>query len=886
VPKINLESIKAKEENLQEIQDYKERFQIPDHVLSVKCLSDFNRHPELNEAMPRTEPPEKMARYFEPQQSNQGEKLYSPNLDYDIDAMLEELRSLKRDLVLEGKVGKVEEIRKALTKTIEMSKNIAKRRNHLKKAKRKQKSKDKVSSENIVEGKRMREQRKLDVPTFEPPPAPPAGVETNIDKIFDLEEELMAFNVNEGSKKAKGFKVLDRVKIKTSRFGKSFAKGLPAYTFGTIMKMKGKVCDVQWDDSEGVELMKSHTDFLEMANDKKEGNVLVALYLLTEPWYDDRLNTIGTILPVLEVGAALAPAGGNETTSLPKDFFEALVREDWRDWVLAVKTEMDSWSMFEAATVVPYGSMKSGASIIPLGELFSVKRNGKKKFRQYAMGNLLKEGKDFGETFSSTVSGDGLRWFCSLAVTCAKKIKGWDAQTGYLQTVQRVPVYAYLPSHHGFSDLEFEQLGPLRLQLMKVLKEEGMAGVKKFARAIRKDRRDKPSEVLRLDKSIYGIPDAGQSFSMYMTGLHLKHCGLVQTEMDPCVYYKIVEDKEGLVTGYLIVITWVDDCRYFGTEDLILEYERNVQKHCKCVLEGESKEFVSIEINHDVAGRTLELTQKEYWVKAVARFAEFLPESGPVVRKVPLSPADEKLLVEPTEEEMKEAEHLPYASLLGVCQYPSCFTRLEMKYAMSVLSRHRTKWGISHFRILVKALEYGYCTREMGLKYSCSKDKRNWNKLTGFADSNFSLPRSQGCRHVMMNRAAISYTSKRHTTTDESTTAAEITEAYLLACDVEGFRTINEEIGLKQMEPTVLWQDNQSAIHIAMNRGSLAKKTRALGIRVLSIRNKIEDMKVVPHYLKTDKMIADIGTKALDPKQFCLLRDKLCGYADWENDLG
>jgi hypothetical protein len=256
--------------------------------------------------------------------------------------MLEELCSLKRDLVLEGKVGKVEEIRKALTKTIEMSKSTAKQRNHLKKVKRKQKSKDKVGPENIVEGKRMRDQRKLDVPTFEPPPAPPAGIETNIDKIFDLEEELMALKENGGSRKAKGFKVLDRVKIKTSRFGKSFAKGLPAYTFGTIMKVKGKVCDVQWDDSDEVDLMKSHTDFLELANDKKEGNALMALYLLTEAWYDDRLNTIRMILPVLEVGAALAPVAGHETTSLPRDFFEALVREDWRDWVLAVKTEMDS----------------------------------------------------------------------------------------------------------------------------------------------------------------------------------------------------------------------------------------------------------------------------------------------------------------------------------------------------------------------------------------------------------------------------------------------------------------------------------------------------------------------------------------------------------------
>jgi hypothetical protein len=177
------------------------------------------------------------------------------------------------------------------------------------------------------------------------------------------------------SRKTKGFRVLDRVRMKTTRFGKSFARGRPTYTYRTIMKMKGKVCDVQWDDSEGVDLMKSHTDFLEPARDGKEGNVVMAMYLHNEPWYDDRANTIKTILPVLEVGTALAPVGHLESTSLPRDFFEALVREDWRDWVLAVKTEMDSWSMFEAATVVPYSSIVRGASIIPLGELFSVKRN-------------------------------------------------------------------------------------------------------------------------------------------------------------------------------------------------------------------------------------------------------------------------------------------------------------------------------------------------------------------------------------------------------------------------------------------------------------------------------------------------------------------------------
>jgi hypothetical protein len=51
-----------------------------------------------------------------------------------------------------------------------------------------------------------------------------------------------------------------------------------------------------------------------------------------------------------------------------------------------------------------------------------------------------------------------------------------------------------------------------------------------------------------------------------------------------------------------------------------------------------------------------------------------------------------------------------------------------------------------------------------------------------------------------------------------------------------------------------------------------------MDLKVLTLRNKVEDMKCVPIYLKTTEMLADIGTKALDPKLFCYLRDKLCGY--------
>ena len=42
---------------------------------------------------------------------------------------------------------------------------------------------------------------------------------------------------------------------------------------------------------------------------------------------------------------------------------------------------MDSWLAFEACEEIPYESIKRGASVIPLGELFTIKRNGKYKLK-------------------------------------------------------------------------------------------------------------------------------------------------------------------------------------------------------------------------------------------------------------------------------------------------------------------------------------------------------------------------------------------------------------------------------------------------------------------------------------------------------------------------
>ena len=136
---------------------------------------------------------------------------------------------------------------------------------------------------------------------------------------------------------------------------------------------------------------------------------------------------------------------------------------------MAVKKKNAGWLMNNATRAVRYIDMKRGARCIPLGELFSVKRDGRYKFRQIAFGNMLRAGKDYGETFASTVSADGMRWFFALACSTNMQIYGWDATVGYLQADLDVPVYAYLPSHHEHSELPMEELAILRQQLLKLV---------------------------------------------------------------------------------------------------------------------------------------------------------------------------------------------------------------------------------------------------------------------------------------------------------------------------------------------------------------------------------------------------------------------------------
>jgi hypothetical protein len=457
---------------------------------------------------------------------------------------------------------------------------------------------------------------------------------------------------------------------------------------------------------------------------------------------------------------------------------------------------------------------------------------------------------------------------------------GWDAVCGYLQCKEQYEIYAFLPTHHDYSSLEYEEIALLRQQFLDLVQSEGVEGLTKFAREHKKDGRRNPKHVYRCNSSIYGAPSAGHEFEMLMHSVHTKSCGLTQTQPEPSLYCRIVVDDEDVVVGYLIVAIFVDDVRFFGTKPEREKYMREVNGKMTVTIEKPPvTEFVSIEIHQDLETRTCEMKMPAYWKKAAGGYGHLF-KNGIKERLVPLTIYDEKLLKEePTEEEIKEAKYLPYAPLLGVMTYPASNCKFEIKLAISKLGSRRNGWSKRHFEVVLRVFEYAVTTCEIGVIYSKGLDPHGDNTLWASADASLEVPRPYGCRIVMLNGAAVSFKAKKHTMTAPSSCWAECTEFANATFDVVGCRNLLAELGVVQEKPTPIDQDNQSAQAIMNNRGSMGPTSRAMNLKVLSSRNHIEDHEVATVDTRTDMMVADMGTKALPANPFIRYRDIMNGYS-------
>ena len=92
-------------------------------------------------------------------------------------------------------------------------------------------------------------------------------------------------------------------------------------------------------------------------------------------------------------------------------------------------------------------------------------------------------------------------------------------------------------------------------------------------------------------------------------------------------------------------------------------------------------------------------------------------------------------------------------------------------------------------------------------------------------------------------------------------------------------RTFLKDIGFEQKAPTIIYEDNSSAISLA-SCSNIAKKSRHILLRYHFIKFAVESGHVEVHYVDTKDQRADILTKAANKSQFIAGRSNILNLHD------
>ena len=147
----------------------------------------------------------------------------------------------------------------------------------------------------------------------------------------------------------------------------------------------------------------------------------------------------------------------------------------------------------------------------------------------------------------------------------------------------------------------------------------------------------------------------------------------------------------------------------------------------------------------------------------------------------------------------------------------------------------------------------------------------------GYADASYANEEGRKSRSgylFMVFGCVISWFSKKQPTVSLSSTEAEFIALVEAIKESLWLRQVIKEMGFVINEPTIINQDNQSTIAIAIdpiNHG----RVKHMDIKMYFIREHLKNKEVKLIYCPTGLMLADILTKPLPPVQHKKLCDLL-----------
>jgi hypothetical protein len=379
--------------------------------------------------------------------------------------------------------------------------------------------------------------------------------------------------------------------------------------------------------------------------------------------------------------------------------------------------------------------------------------------------------------------------------------------------------------------------------------------------------------ICRLKKSLYGLRQAAKNWGDLLREL-FRESHFSYFFSDPCVYFLKIGD------AWCLVSTHVDD--------IFILYNKK-GKSIRDALFKKMASKVDIENLGPVswALKTLILRDRVAGVIKISQeaFVTDLLEKNNILppAKPQQVPTHENLFLpsnfEPLDEKVDESQKRKFQSQIGALWWLTSISRPDIYYAVHRCSKMQNRPNKILEKCIQKILFYLASTKNLGIIYQRKIDAPT---LSGYVDAAFGSDDENFLSRVgyfyLFKGNLVSWVSENPSRVMTSSTEAECRGLVHFAKENLWHRQFHGELKLFSIEsPTIVFEDNSSAITMANNPGVPHKRSKHFGIEFAFFKQSVEMKEVFPIFISTDDQPADMLTKTLLPSKFIRFRDMIMG---------
>ena len=506
------------------------------------------------------------------------------------------------------------------------------------------------------------------------------------------------------------------------------------------------------------------------------------------------------------------------------DKLTCIVPSHLQDYESAIKNE---WNSLLKKKVFIMFLRPHGTRILKSKWVLKLKLDGTRKARLTAKGFMQQYLVNYNETFSPVVNSITVRTVIAIAATLRLQLYQIDIKTAFLNAPLNENIYMEIPEHISGCNSQY---------------------------------------VLKLSKSLYGLKQAPREWHITLSD-KLKSLGYIQTQNDPCLFYKV---KGSSLT---ILPVHVDDIKIASNSSTeVLSLQQSLQESFEISIITNNK-YLGIDIV-DTTDAIL-LSQHDF-------LHDLLSEHGLLECRTVSTPLTLDVLPNAVDNPDPQLQ-AQYRSIVGSLLYLANSTRPDISHATSMLSRYMHGPSSPHLTAATHVLRYLSGTQHLCLKYKKGGDIT----LKSHSDANWSDPqdgRSQSGFIIYLNDCPVAWSSSRQPVPALSTCEAEVIALTLAAQNILWLRNLLFELRFPQLSPTIIFCDNQASIHLAKNPNS-SSRTKHINVRFHFLQYHVNAQDIIIKYESTSENTADIFTKSLQRVKHSLHTSSFLSNREERQDL-